>query len=830
MNNAPLPFETNRWWLAAEVATSLAAVSLPLALGGALESSLWLLAALSFLATLTWLIGAMRNKRRWAWHPVLWLPLAVVAIEVFQLLPMPPFVLALLSPRAADLRESTLVPLGLTAWRPISMDTPSTLRALVHTVALGGIVFTALQLGRSDHARRRLYSAVGAVGGAVAIIGFMHLLAGLDTLFGVYRFAATTPLVSPFGNSNHAAACLTVSSTVAIGLAMSARRREVAIGWAVLALSMGIATFLTFSRGGIGALVITWGLIAVHAASRRTGGLRGAFPWLAIVAVIVGAGLLAFDELETRANTLSTLDKLRATKLQLWPMFARASGAFWPFGMGIGAFELAFSPWQTAQLDVTFTHPENIFFQWGAEVGLPLCVALLGLVAVVLRRLWRGVKGSRVETVMLIACLGLAIHDVLDFSLELNALPTLAAVLLGAIASVTGEADAPRRPVRIFAFAVLAGLTALMVVAAPLGHPTHLEAERHLQAGTSDPERLKTLAHRARTTIDRHPADWVLYATMAQVTSQRGDAQNALAWVNRWLWLRPNDSHAHIAAANALLRLKQRSQALLEFRTAFELGDDSMRDLELALAVASVEHDYERLFIDRPKWLERAWLALNRRDLAEGQVMLEQALAAPLSEAMKLEAQVLLVQSLEGKGQITEALAMLEALPPQQRQTAVIVRARLVTKLGRVDEAIALLEKATTQAPGSVETAIALADALASAGRTGPAREALQRVQPFVGQASVRSDLFQREAALWSADTRYAKALDALMTASQLEPDRADLHYRVAQAHERLGSYISALDEVKKGRALDTASGARGQDAWLEKLQAAQLNRTARAP
>jgi len=823
------PFQSNQWWHASEALLALAVSALPLAIGGALEWSLWLLMGLSFAATGAWLVGGAKFQRRWVWHPVLWLPIAVVALELLQLLPLPPFMLGLISPRGGELRETSLVPMGLSAWRPVTMDAPSTLRALARTIALGLLLFTAMQVGRSEAARRRLYCVVGGVGAVTALLGFMHLLAGLDMLFGVYKFAATTPLMSTFGNSNHLAAFLTVTSTVALGLALNARCRDSAIGWGVLAMAMGVATFLSFSRGGIVSLLVTWGLVAAYAASRRTGGLRGAFPWLAIGAVIVGASLLAFDQLENRVDTLSSVEKLRSTKIELWPMFWQGARSFWPLGMGVGAFELAFSPWQTTQFDVTFTHPENVVLQWASEAGLPAFVGLLALAVYVTRRLWLDAHSTRLEAVVLLSVLGVLIHDLFDFSLELNAVPTVAAVLLGLVTTVAPETVAPRRVVRRSPFFVFAGAGAVAVLAAFLARPSHLTAEREVQRAALDPTELKTLPVMARAAIDRHPADWVLYAAMAQVTATHGDAQNALGWVNRWLWLRPNDAHAHVAAAHALLRLRQRTQALLEYRTAFELGDTDGHTLEIALAVASTEHDYERLFVDRPRWLESAWVTLGRRSPEEAQRLIEQALANPLSETMRLDAQLLLVRSLEAKGQLAEAVALLEKLPPEQQEHAVVPRARMLAKLQRADEAVALLEKRTTQAPGNVETAYVLSEILAGQGRTQAARSALERVQPFVGEASVRSELFQREASLWSADGRHAKALDAWVTASRLEPGRADLHYRVAQAHELLGSYISAIDEVRKGRALDSPAGAQAQQPWLEKLQAAQQMRSGSA-
>ncbi|MGV3625166.1 MAG: tetratricopeptide repeat protein, partial [Archangium sp.] len=86
-----------------------------------------------------------------------------------------------------------------------------------------------------------------------------------------------------------------------------------------------------------------------------------------------------------------------------------------------------------------------------------------------------------------------------------------------------------------------------------------------------------------------------------------------------------------------------------------------------------------------------------------------------------------------------------------------------------------------------------------------------------------RSTLYQREAALLVAEQRWGRALEALQTASRIEPTRADLHYRMAETLERMGSLHSAIDEIRKGRLLDSPDGAKAQDANLARLEAAML-------
>lgn len=811
--------DSTRWWYGAEAAVGLAVIAMPLCLGGAPWWTSVVLLGLGAAALGCWLVGAWRHRRRVTWHPMLVLPLLLSVVALTTLIPVPPGLLAVLSPSGAELREFALVPLGLDGARALSLDPPSTWRALVRTLGLGSLLFTSLQLGRLDRPRRRLLGVVGLSGALVSVVGLGHLLAGAEALFGVWRFFATVPLLSFFGNTNHLAGFLAFSATVALALALDARSREQSLAWSAAALGSGLGVFLSLSRGGVASFLLSWGVLGALALARRQGGVRAVLPWVAIGATTLFALALASEQLVERLLSVSTLERLQKTKLDLWPMFWRGALEHGRVGMGLGAFELGFGRWQTEQADVTFTHPENLVLQWLSEVGVPLTIVLTVGVAVVTRRLIAGAREGTLELVLLVALGGALVHDLFDFALELNALATAFVVVLGLTARAPSSDAASRWSVRRGWFLAPATVTVLGLVGVARGAPPHTVVEARVAQSSRDDDPA-TFRRELVSAIDRHPASWPLYAHAAARASTDGSARESLAWVNRVLFLRPGDARAHTSAGRALLRLGQDTQALLEFKLAWRLGDSSSFDE--GLLVAARLQAFDRLLEPERGPLSRAWnryLALGRA--ADAEALLRTVLELPPSEAVETEARELEVWQAAGRGEAKQALRLLRALPDEARSGAEVValEARLLAQTGSVEEGIARLDSVARKRPGELSVALALVELLAAERRGGEARAVLERLRPFQAGPQARSQLFQREAELWALDERWPRALDALQSAARIEPNRPDLRYRMAGIYERMGSLHAALDEVRRGRLLDTPDGARAQDAWVSRLE-----------
>ena len=799
-------------------------------LGGAPPGAAVLAALLS--ATALGLLAAA-DQGRLVVPPLALLPLSVAGLCALQLVPLPPALAGALSPPLGELRAFALAPLGLDRWRPLSHDPPATAAALAGSLSAAAALVASAGLCRSRTRRRQLAAGIGLTGLAIALIGFGHALADASTLFGLHRFQnGQLPFLTPFGNPNHLAAFATLASALLLGLAADSHpdRPRQAL-WLAAAVAVGAAAFLSLSRGGIafwcaGQLAFLLLLLRRRDARGTTG--RAIPVALAVGAVALVAGYLALDRLGSEMATVDTVEKLRHSKVDLWPMFSRPALAAWLTGLGRGTFAIAFPRWQTAHSTLTFTfeYPENLPLQLATELGLP---ATLGLLALALWATVRTTRGGNGKPLVLAAWAGvgaLVLHDLFDFALELPACATAAAVALGIASGPWVEQhELPLR--RTPALAGLAAAALLAILGFARGADSTARAEARLAANARG--NAAAVRDQARALVDRHPADAVLYriAGWTEATRPGGQPRVALAWLNRALFLQPLDPDTHRVVARALFQLGATDQALVEERLALEAGAEPATILAESLPRARDVDALWNLVGDTPAHVDllvpELWTR-GRQEHARG--LLDRALLTfagrPEATALTVTAARIRLQTADPAG----ALVFLDEAE-QKGQDVALPRAQALAALGHRRDAIRTLESAVARNPGDAEIAFALANLLVAEGRPALARAALERVQPFLGAGGPRTRLVLAQAETYRVEGRYGRALDLVQTAMRLSPDQPGLHRQAAELYEALKRPREALHEVEAALSGHTPDAATRD--WMERLRTAIDVETVRA-
>ena len=804
----------------AEAALAALLFVTPLLLGGAPAWALWPSCALAGACVVLAAASARAQRHSLRVPLAAALPLGVAALCLLQLVPLPPWLLGLLSPRAAEVRDFALVPLGLDRWRPVSLDPPATWRELAKHLGYAAALVSAAEVARSRRARGRVLGALALTGALVAAIGLGHKVANAQSVFGLYAFhSAEPPILTPFGNPNHLAAFLTLTGAVTLGFA--SRSPGPRAGWLLAFVAEAVVVFLSLSRGGV--LFFAFASFAFGAALLlRERPRRALYAALASTAAVAVGLAVAVDRLwaEFAAG---------GSKTALWPMFASAASRFWLAGMGRGAFEEAFPRFQTQWTAFTLTHPESAPLQLWAELGLPAALAFLALAAVVWGRaasrkdLWTS------ELAGLCGLLALGAHELFDFSLELMPTALAASVLLGVLARAPDAADVPapppeRRELRLLGSRATwaSGLAAALGLAALwLGRDTASAAEARVQAALAAEKDRGAIRAAALQAIDAHPADALLPALAGQANARAGAPVEALAYVNRALFLRPLDGPAHRIAARALLELGRRDQAFFEYRLALEAGDAGA--LKEALSRARTADELARLCPDDAQTAEDAVTELARTGRVPDAVSLAQAMAerlGPRKAAAPMWAQLVNLSAsqrdLDGARRALDALAALE---PEGARVA-MARARYFQETGDKKGAIAALQEQALREPGNVTLGFALVEALLGDTQTRTARDALARLAPFLSRPADRAAMFAAQGRAFEQERRFAKALEAYQTASRLLPDSPGLHYDAARMHEEHHQPGAAAQEVLAGMRVDVPSRAASQRPWADRLLA----------
>jgi O-antigen ligase len=406
--------------------------------------------------------GLDPRRRRW----ILLLPLALVALPLLQLVPLPPAVWTHLPGRAAlvaDLQAAGVTP----GWAPLSLDARATERVLYSLLVPIGLFMAAAVLRHGD--RRRLVHVVLGFAGFSAFLGLWQLMQGPDSRLYFWEITNRGSAVGFFANRNHLASLLAVGLPLTMGLLADRLRQRGGGGardlrlWLLSALIVVLAVGVTatVSRAGFALLMLS--LVAgavVLWRSRQRGEARGARIWVRLAAGVAALLILQFTLYALLLRLQA--DPLDDYRFSITPNTLAAAAPARGTGFGFGSFVQAYDEVGDVAADMTpyVNHAHNDYAEVWLEGGLPaLLLGALGL-AWVVRGLWRQLRALRAghdppwpeRGLVLGATLGLVLlglHSAVDYPLRTLTLASVAALLasiaLGAWRAARAAAVAERR-------------------------------------------------------------------------------------------------------------------------------------------------------------------------------------------------------------------------------------------------------------------------------------------------------------------------------------------------------------------------------------------------
>jgi len=385
--------------------------------------------------------------------------LAFFAFLVIQFIPLPKFLVKLLSPATYSYLERYAVDFSKLKFMSLSIIPSYTFQKTLELLAyflLGFLVFRTIT---RRHQFVRLYSVLVAVGAFEAFYGLYELTSKNPRLLFYRKVHNLDSVTGTFVNRNHLSGYLEMIIPLAIGLIVSridlfslreltwrekfARFSERGMATnLVLALAvvlMAVAIIFSKSRSGVFILIFTFilffGFTAIYAETpnfrkkRIRHFLRVIFLVIVLISLYVG-----IDATLARFSLDKVLQEGRPT---YWANTLRTFASYPLFGTGLGTFGALYPPMEGGEEGpMALVHAHNDYLEYLSElgaIGFSLLVGGILFMGVVSFLVWRTRRHPEVKGLALggiIAIINILIHSLTDFNLHIPANMVLFAVLL----------------------------------------------------------------------------------------------------------------------------------------------------------------------------------------------------------------------------------------------------------------------------------------------------------------------------------------------------------------------------------------------------------------
>lgn len=432
--------------------------------------------------------------------------MGLILIAAFQLIPLSPGVLSVLSPRRADLLDrlrqessgvAAFAPLvGATGWLPgvsweaLSANPEATRRSLLMLGALLVIGAATALLAKSGRTARGIALCVVAIGTFEALYGLAEYLSGHQQIFGYRKRHYIHMVTGSYINKNHFAGLMEIALPLAVGMywdsARAGRHARSFRSWIItlsdagrgagrlLLLAAGLmasALLLSFSRSGITfcALAVA-GMFLWLGWRQRGASLRLALTLVTVLVILAPLAWFGRNEIVASFSRLPSQEEEAGGRVDTWRSTLALIKDYPLLGAGLGTFEDVFPHYVAPSTRLHFDHAHNDYLEFASGIGTP--AALAGVVVV----LWLlitalSASASAGAHAGLLAggvagVFALVMHEVSDFNLTIPANAVLFSVCLGLVVGVARASDAGEEMDRPAAlrFRVAAGLAACLML------------------------------------------------------------------------------------------------------------------------------------------------------------------------------------------------------------------------------------------------------------------------------------------------------------------------------------------------------------------------------
>jgi O-antigen ligase len=358
--------------------------------GGFLSDAILQLTAIPILFISLWKLLELRWTKQI--RIALFFCVAIVAIPLIQLIPLPPWLWTLLPNR--EISAESFQILGQTApWMPISVSPNETWLSALSLIPPLAIFLSVVLVGYRD--RRLLSLVVLSVGVISVFLGFIQVVQGVESPLRFFAFTNQMDAVGFFANRNHFAAFLYALTVLAAAWAMHAAvgggatrkplvhdttRIVAVIGAFTLLVVLLAGEAIARSRMGIILTIVAlFGAFALGVSDRRVG--AAVTPIRLIVAATVLVAIFSTQFALYRIMEKFAVDPLQDARVPFGRNTLEAALAYMPVGSGLGTFVPVYAMFEKPEDTIAYTyanHAHNDFLELWLNTGV-IGLGLVGM-------------------------------------------------------------------------------------------------------------------------------------------------------------------------------------------------------------------------------------------------------------------------------------------------------------------------------------------------------------------------------------------------------------------------------------------------------------------
>ena len=350
----------------------------------------------------------------------------------------------------------------------ISANPFETRVSLMRLLTYGAVFWLALQLGR-DRSQAVFLLHVLAIGIALyALYGLILWSVGSELIPWYDKGAGRGQVTSTFINRNNFASFAGMGSVMFLGLVLHKTRQIFRRGERerfkyrferVLSSLAGVgglyligllmtlgALFLTQSRAGFLSTLAALGVLIILSIGRRKAtsirssgqGNLGIVSFLGIFVVAVGAIVATFNMSGEQITTRLVSSELSSTgRSNVYPRLIEAIKDYPLLGTGYGSFQDMFPLYRDESVSAfgRWDKAHSTYLEVMMELGLPAAFMLLLAIALLIWRCLHGAitrhRDGHIPLIAFAASVLVALHSLVDFSLQIPGLTITYAALLG---------------------------------------------------------------------------------------------------------------------------------------------------------------------------------------------------------------------------------------------------------------------------------------------------------------------------------------------------------------------------------------------------------------